>query len=114
MLLASNGASDLLDCSHFFGRSDSGTKYEPDNADSYCRGHHTGLEKQKKPGDEYYRLKAKKIGNRRLKELDKLSSSIVQLRDFEKLERVRNFIEKINQLGYDVSNLKFKYRKILL
>ena len=108
-----NGYYDFLDCSHFFRRSDQGTSHSLENADSFCRRHHTNLEKLKKEGQEYYELKKNQLGEEAFEELRKKSVSIVKTYDIEKKEIVLRFLDRIQELGYSIDKLKFKYMEAL-
>lgn len=49
-----------LDCSHFFERHHSGTRFDPLNCIALCRDHHTEWERQKKY--EYKEFMVNRIG----------------------------------------------------
>ncbi len=108
-----DGDYDFLDCSHFFGRSDQGTRCSLENADSFCRTHHTLLEKLKGEGRKYYELKKDQLGAEKFEVLRLRSLSIVKIRDFQKKEIILQFLDRIQDLGYDSYKLKFKYKEAL-
>ncbi len=113
----------ILDCSHFFRRSDAGTKHEIDNAHAFCRTCHTRLEKLKNfervnplgfiEKQEYCDFTLKLLGEKRFEELRILSSSIVKIGDESKRTMLTSIINQIKELGYETSKLNFKFKKVL-
>lgn len=64
------GRTENLTCSHYWGRSNSGTRYDPDNCDTLCwMPCHMGWEKQKQ-GD-YMQFKLAQLGELKYNELEK-------------------------------------------
>ena len=68
-----------LQCSHFWGRNCSATRYELDNADCFCAGTHFMWENEKAGVYREYMLN--KLGEKRYKELEKLHNKSVSRRD---------------------------------
>jgi len=50
------GRGEPLDCSHFFERGNSGTRFDPLNCIAFCREHHSEWEKRKKYEYKAYML----------------------------------------------------------
>lgn len=50
------GRGEPLDCSHFFERGHSGTRFDPDNCIALCRTHHTEWERRKKYDYEQFMI----------------------------------------------------------
>ncbi|MCK9370852.1 hypothetical protein M0R04_13160 [Candidatus Dojkabacteria bacterium] len=69
----------VLQCSHFWGRNCSSTRYELDNADCFCSGTHFKWENEKAGVYREYMLN--KLGEKRYKELEKLHNTSVSRRD---------------------------------
>lgn len=57
------------DCSHYYERHHSGTRFNPDNGDGVCRPCHVLWEGRKNGYKEY---KLRQIGKKRLEALDRL------------------------------------------
>ena len=89
----------ILDCSHYFRRSEAGTKYELDNAHAFCRTCHTRLEWQKNFGEEYYEFTFNRLGKERFGELSLMSRSIVKIGDQAKRVMLMSMIGSIENLG---------------
>lgn len=71
------GRKDGLTHSHFFGRSNYSTRYEPDNGDTLCVWCHEEWETEKAEGKGYYRFKIRQLGKERFDILEALSTKIV-------------------------------------
>jgi hypothetical protein len=55
--------TNVLQCSHFFGRTMKSVRFEPDNCDSLCYGCHRYWEKEDREG--YRTFKVKQLGQSR-------------------------------------------------
>lgn len=74
------GRTSNLTCSHFWGRGNSATRYDPENCDTLCwMPCHFKWEKQKQ--GEYMKLKIKQLGKKGYAELEKRARSIVKRKD---------------------------------
>jgi len=69
------GKTDNLTNSHFYGRSNAGTRFHPDNCDTFCMECHTKMEVLKGIDQEYYLFKLNQIGKERMDILQNLSQS---------------------------------------
>jgi hypothetical protein len=66
-----------LDCSHFYLRSNSATRFDPDNCVALCRYHHTLWEvPQPTKNPEYIQFMLKRLGMERFKALHERGRSI--------------------------------------
>lgn len=68
-----------LDCSHYFGRQAQGTRFEPDNCISLCRGCHNYWDEIDKEG--YRDFKIKQLGQDRF-DLMRLQSNTYKKKDY--------------------------------
>lgn len=66
-------------CSHFWGRGNSATRYDEENCDAVCGGCHMRHEGSKQ--GEYRTRKIKQLGQERYDELEKRARSIVKRSD---------------------------------
>jgi len=57
-----------LQCSHFWGRGNKGTRFEPDNCDALCYGCHSLWESNKQGANRDFKLK--QLGEARYKSLE--------------------------------------------
>lgn len=69
------GIAYQLTNSHFHGRSHSGTRYIPDNCDTFCVWCHEEMETEK--NGEYKIFKVKQLGEARFNELQLLAKKVV-------------------------------------
>ena len=69
----------VLQCSHFWGRNCSATRYEFDNADCFCSGTHFKWEGEKAGAYRDYMIK--KLGKKRYDELERLHNTTISRRD---------------------------------
>lgn len=77
------GKTDYLQCSHFWPRANSATRYDPENSDTLCYGCHYGNARgweHSKQG-EYRNFKITQLGKKRYDELEKKADSIVKRSD---------------------------------
>lgn len=77
------GRKDQLQCSHFWGRGNSATRYDPDNCDALCYACHYGNVRgweYNKQG-EYREFKINQLGEGRYKALEVKAKSTVKRRD---------------------------------
>lgn len=70
------GSTENLTCSHFFGRGNSSTRYDPENCDTLCQKCHGLWEVKKREGQIYYRFKAKQLGFEKFAELKALAAVV--------------------------------------
>jgi len=73
-----------LQCSHFWSRANSATRYDPDDSDALCYKHHYGDRirgwEYNKPG-AYRDFKIKQLGEKRYEALKQRAESILPRRD---------------------------------
>jgi len=81
-----------LHCSHFWGRSNSCTRFDPLNCDALCYGCHSEWEGNKQ-GD-YRTFKLDKLGTKEYNELEKRARSICKRKKEE--EKTLEWLTKIN------------------
>ena len=74
------GRKDMLTCSHFWGRTHSATRYDPENCDAVCVGCHLFIWEKEKQG-EYRDFKLKQLGQERYDALEKRARSIYKRSD---------------------------------
>lgn len=68
------GNTRSTDCSHFWKRDCSGTRFDPRNGDGVCRECHRWWDEHR---DEYVEFKRKQLGMREYIELQRLSVMVV-------------------------------------
>lgn len=77
------GRAESLQCSHFWSRNNSATRYLPENADTLCYACHYGncwgWEYQKQGA--YMKFKEKQLGIDGYKALEKIANSTVKRKD---------------------------------
>ena len=82
-------------CSHYWGRANSATRYDDENADGVCGGCHMKHEGQKQ--GEYRDRKIAQLGMKRYKLLEKRARSIVKRSD-----AIAEFQKKNNELEFNM------------
>lgn len=71
-----------LHCSHYMGRMNQATRFEEDNGDSLCYGCHSYFEERKQT--EYRDWKIRKLGKKRVEEIEQMSRGIKKWKVDEK------------------------------
>lgn len=64
-----------LDTAHFFGRRKRATRYHPENAIAFCRGHHSVMDANPR---QFTRYMVGQIGSEALDQLEFLSNTVVK------------------------------------
>lgn len=74
------GRTNLLQNSHFWSRSHSGTRFDPDNCDALCYPCHYGNSKgwEYEKNGEYLDFKKSQLGERRYKEMEQRAHSVTK------------------------------------
>jgi len=95
-------SSNLLDCSHFWGKGSSGfwTRWNDLCADPLCRACHQRWEKMKNPGGAYYEYKRETLGDLIFNFMDWLSKRVDPMHPQVKEFRLFELISRIGSRGY--------------
>lgn len=87
-----------LHCSHYFGRGNECTRFDPENCDALCMGCHSAWDSNK---EDYRDFKVKQLGEERFKALRVRASSICKkdrtlayIKIKAELERLKNLINE--------------------
>ena len=77
------GKKEYLQCSHFWARGNSATRYDPDNCDTLCYGCHYGNARgwERCKAGAYRDFKLAQLGENRYNELRKRAESIMKRSD---------------------------------
>lgn len=78
--------TNALHCSHFWGRANKATRYDPLNADALCYGCHARWEANKQ--GEYRDFKLAQLGDNEYDALEKRARSIVKFGAFEMKQKL--------------------------
>lgn len=70
-----------LQCSHFWGRGNKKTRFDPLNCDALCYGCHSRMEGNKQ--GEYRDIKIKQLGKKGYDELEKKARSTIKFGEYE-------------------------------
>lgn len=84
--------TNALQCSHFWGRANKATRFDPLNCDALCYGCHARWEGNKQ--GEYRDFKLKQLGKKKYNELEKKARSIVKFGEYEFKEMAKQLKEK--------------------
>jgi hypothetical protein len=77
--------SQGLHCSHFFGRRNESTRFEPSNATAICFGCHQYFDETNRM--DYMRFKMKQLGEKRFKWLE------IQVNTYHKKDRAMSLLQ---------------------
>src|SRR5438128_1920797 len=84
--------TSALHCSHFWGRANKATRYDPENCDALCYGCHARWEGNKQ-GD-YRDFKLRRLGVEGYNALEMRARSIIKFGEFEMKQK----LEELKQL----------------
>lgn len=88
------GSTQMLTCSHFHGRANYATRFEPLNCVTFCMECHVILESKKKEGMEYHQFMLKWLGEEQFFILEKISKMSISKSD--SLVLVNNLLSKVD------------------
>lgn len=90
-----------LECSHYWGRGNKATRFDPLNCDTLCFQCHANNESSKQ--GFYREWKLKQLGKRAYTELERLARSIYPYREYEK----KMIYENLKKFGLTKSPYDF-------
>lgn len=85
--------TNALHCSHFWGRANKATRYDPENCDALCYGCHALWEANKQ--GEYRDFKIKQLGKKGYNALERRARSIIKFGEFEMKVKLKELQTRI-------------------
>lgn len=85
--------TNALHCSHFWGRANKATRYDPENCDALCYGCHALWEANKQ--GEYRDFKIKQLGKKGYNALERRARSTIKFGEFEMKVKLKELQTRI-------------------